>query len=383
MTPNREKLKQARNVFYHLIRRVKRECWQKFLMGDEKIQGEDTKTPPKDKNRCWQALKYTKPRTNRTTPALKGPNDEVAFTMYVKEALVRAHIFPKPPAFRVNEYSSGQGSVHLLVNVETVAKALFCQSVKKALRANMQNFCILCLIWTWDPARITFLVQPAIGLQYHPQLWRHAKGILMEKPNKRDWALVKSYRVISLLNCLGKVVEKFVAEQLSQFCEAKEKLHKGQMRGRKNCSAIDVAALIIHKVYKTWEEKQVAGALLMDVKGAFDHVSRAKLAQRMANLGIDNDLIVWTQSFLTGRSMELVIDGFTNPRQKVEAGIPQGSPVSPILFLIYISEVFSAVEAKLPNVTCVSFVDDLAFLISDSSINKVATLLGKVGKIAL
>ena len=179
------------------------------------------------------------------------------------------------------------------------------------------------------------------------------------------------------------MVEKFVAEQLSQFCEAKEKLHKGQMGGRKNRSAIDTVALVIHKVYKTWEAKQIAGTLLMDVKGAFDHVSQAKLAQRMANLGIDNDLIGWTQSFLIGRSVELVIDGFTNPRQKVETGIPQDSPVSPILFLIYISNVFSAVEAKLSNVTCVSFVDDLAFLTSDYFINKIATMLEKPGKIAL
>ena len=116
----------------------------------------------------------------------------------------------------------------------------------------------------------------------------------MEKPNKRDRALVKSYRVINLLNYLGKLVEKFVAEQLSQFGKAKEKLHRGQMGGRKNCSAMDMAALGIHKVYKTWEEEQVAGALLMDVKGIFDHILRAKLAHGMTNLGIDNDLIGWT-----------------------------------------------------------------------------------------
>ena len=205
----------------------------------------------------------------------------------------------------------------------------------------------------------------------------------MEKPNKRDRTLVKSYRVISLLNCLGKVVEKLVAQKLSQFCEAEGKLHSGQMGGRRYCSSIDAAALVINKVYKTWEAKQVAGALLMDVKGAFDHVSRAKLAQRMADLGIDNDLIGWTQSFLTGRSVELVIDGFTNPKQKVETGIPQGSPVSPILFLIYISRVFSAIEVKLPDIICMSFVDDLAFLTSDRSIKKVAILLEKAGKIAL
>ena len=117
----------------------------------------------------------------------------------------------------------------------------------------------------------------------------------MEKPNKRDLTLVKSYRVISLLNCLGKVVQKFVAEHLSQFCKAKKKLHKGQMGGRKHRLALDAAVFVIQKLYKTWEVKQVAGALLMDVKGVLDQVSRAKLVQRMASVSIDNDLIRWTQ----------------------------------------------------------------------------------------
>ena len=113
----------------------------------------------------------------------------------------------------------------------------------------------------------------------------------MEKLNKKDRALVKSYRVINLINCLGKVVEKFVVEQLSQFGEAKKKFHRKQMGGRKNYSAIDTMALVILKVYKTWEEKQVVNAFLMDVKEAFDHVLQAKLAQQMTNLGINNDFI--------------------------------------------------------------------------------------------
>ena len=73
----------------------------------------------------------------------------------------------------------------------------------------------------------------------------------MEKPNKRDCILVKLYKIISLLNYLGKVVEKLVAEKLSQFCEAQEKLHKRQMGERKHKLAIDAAGLMIHKVYKT------------------------------------------------------------------------------------------------------------------------------------
>lgn len=81
--------------------------------------------------------------------------------------------------------------------------------------------------------------------------------------------------------------------------------------------------------------------------------------------------------------MKLIIDGFTNLRQKVETSILQGLPVSPILLLIYISEVFSTVGTTLPSVICVLFVDNLAFVIFDRSINKVGMVLEKAGKIVL
>ena len=168
--------------------------------------------------------------------------------MQDKEALVRAHAFPPPPVIYGIEYEPGQGTAHLSVTKDSVGKALLCQSIKKPPGPNLHNFRILRVLWDWDPDRITSVVVQAIRLQYHPQRWRHAKGVLLEKPNKSDRTLEKSYRVISLLNCLGKIVEKVVAEQLSQFCEANGKLHKGQMGARKYRSAIDAAALLIQKV---------------------------------------------------------------------------------------------------------------------------------------
>lgn len=76
VSPNREKLKQVHNIFYRTVRRAKRECWQKFLLREEELNGADpAKIHPEDKNRCWKALQYTKPRTNRTTPALQGPDN--------------------------------------------------------------------------------------------------------------------------------------------------------------------------------------------------------------------------------------------------------------------------------------------------------------------
>lgn len=65
-------------------------------------------------------------------------------------------------------------------------------------------------------------------------------------------------------------------------------------------------------------------ALYIDVKGAFDHVSKIQLIARMLELGVDGDLICWTKSFLTDRKLQLVIDGHNNLENDIETGIPQG-----------------------------------------------------------
>ena len=238
-------------------------------------------------------------------------------------------------------------------------------------------------MWEWESNRITSMIQQAVRLGHHPEEWKRARGILLEKGGSRDFTLVKSYRVISLLNCIGKVLEKVVAEQLSQFCESFCKLHVGQMGARKERCAIDAVALLVQRVEEIWAEKKLAAALFMDVKGAFDHVAKNQLISQMAELDIDGDLIRWTRSFLTDRKIQLIIDGHANQEERIETGIPQGSPVSPILFLIYISGVFGQVEENLPGVVSLSFVDDLGFIASGASVKEIAKTLEKVSKVVL
>ena len=155
-----------------------------------------------------------------------------------------------------------------------------------------------------------------------------------------DYAQVKSYRVISLLNCLGKVTEKVVAELISGWCESNNLLHQGQMGSRKNRSCVDAVARVMNQVEESWQRGNVAALLLMDVKGAFDYVSRNHLLRHMKKMGVDGSLISWIASFLTDRRLQLIIDGHKCNEIKLDSGIPQGSPVSPILFAIYLSGVF-------------------------------------------
>src|SRR5699024_4885584 len=106
-----------------------------------------------------------------------------------------------------------------MVDEELVRPALFHQAVQKAPGIDRLKFRALRLLWEWDSPRIVALARQCFRLGLHPPVWKVAKGILLRKPNKLDYTAVKTYRVISLLNCLGKVVEKIAADAIAHHCE--------------------------------------------------------------------------------------------------------------------------------------------------------------------
>ena len=118
----------------------------------------------------------------------------------------------------------------------------------------------------------------------------------------------------------------------------------------------------------------------MDVKEAFDHVSKGQLLTQIMELGIDGNFVTWTGSFLTDQKVQLVIDGHDNKKIKIKTGILQGFPASPILFLIYISGIFNKIAETSLWVTSLLFVDDLAFIASGSSVKEIIGSFEKVAK---
>jgi len=96
-----------------------------------------------------------------------------------------------------------------------------------------------------------------------------ARGVTIPKPGKDDYSKAKSYRVISLLNCLGKVVEKVVATMMSEHCEREGTLHTGQYGSRKRRSAVDAVGVLMTEVQQAWGEGKVAASLCMDVAAAW------------------------------------------------------------------------------------------------------------------
>jgi hypothetical protein len=119
----------------------------------------------------------------------------------------------------------------------------------------------------------------------------------------------------------------------------------------------------------------------MDIKAAFNNVSKHLLLARLGELKVEKDLIRWVGSFMADRQVRLVLDGDLGDTHKVETGIPQGSPVAPILFVVYVSAIFQEVEETC-QVKGLSFADDVAWWAEGRNDQEVAERLSKASKAA-
>jgi len=148
---------------------------------------------------------------------------------------------------------------------------------------------------------------------------------------------------------MGKVVVNLVAELRGEESEKGGLLCDSEFGRRNRRSAIDTPSIMADRLPSTWREGRVAGVLQMDIKPAFPSVGRGRPLHTMMVKGIDGDLIRWTACFLSDRMIEIVIEGNVIDRHPVEAGIPQGSQVSQILFTIYTSGLIQWVEERSPE----------------------------------
>ena len=99
--------------------------------------------------------------------------------------------------------------------------------------------------------------------------------MVIQNLNKKSYSDPKSYRIISLLNCLGKISERIIADRLSYIAETTDLLYYDQIGGRKHKSAIDAAISLLSDIETNKHEKKLTSVLYLDIKGAFDHIKKS------------------------------------------------------------------------------------------------------------
>jgi hypothetical protein len=147
------------------------------------------------------------------------------------------------------------------------------------------------------------------------------------------------------------------------MAESHDILHADQIGGRHKRSAIDAAMALTHNVEANAGNRFMTSALFLDVRGAFDNVSSTRLLATMSTLGCPAAVVSWCSSFLSDRTTALSFDGRTDTQRPIQTGIPQGSPASPILFLIYLRPLFDALQSAYPTLWTPSYIDDVALVV--------------------
>src|SRR5690606_21545464 len=185
--------------------------------------------------------------------------------------LLQSVMFPAPPHFQLSTSSTANSLLPWTdVTDQEIREAIFTSTPKKAAGPDGLSFLCLREAYNAIPTWFHQLFCACIVNAYHPLCWREAKGAILAKPSKPDYQAPKSYRIIALLNCLGKIAEKLVAKRLSPHCEDNHLLHEGQMGGRPHRSATAAILALTHDVELGKQQHLVTSALFMDVKGAFD-----------------------------------------------------------------------------------------------------------------
>ena len=181
-----------------------------------------------------------------------------------------------------------------------------------------------------------------------------------------DRSSMDNYRPISLLSCFSKILEKIVCKKLTCFLENNNLISSSQYGFRSGHSTIHPMVQFMNYVSETLNKKQHAVAIFCDLRKAFDTCNHTILFKKMEKMGIRGLTLDWFKNYLTDRKQFVNINGASSNLLNSTIGVPQGSILGPILFLIYINDL-----PYCSTLLAILFADDTTLLASGDNIEEL------------
>ena len=189
--------------------------------------------------------------------------------------------------------------------------------------------------------RVTHLVNLSIKSGKVPSEWKQAKVVpLFKSGNKDD---LDNYRPISILPILSKILEKAVFHKLHTYRSKNSLLSPYQSGFRASHSTQLAITFLIDKIRGRIDKGLLTGAMFIDLKKAFDTVPHDGLLNKLFRYGIQDQPLSWFESYLTNRTQSVSIENHLSSAANISSGVPQGSALVPLLFILYINDLPLAV----------------------------------------
>ena len=206
---------------------------------------------------------------------------------------------------------------------------------------------------------LTSLFNKSLSSGIFPNCWKVSFITAIFKSGSRR--LVENYRGVTIQPTLAKVFEAIVCEVLSsQVKTCVSNLQHGFMKGRSTSTNL---LLFSNFLRLNIQAKRQVDCIYTDFKKAFDRVDHNVLIAKLRSLGFHSNILQWIQSYLSGRSQNVKIRGFESRYFPVKSGVPQGSHLGPLLFILFINDVVDVFR----HCKCLMFADDLKIFMTISN----------------